>query len=598
MPHFFLRRAFSFALLLLPGVFAISLPAATALPVQLVNQPPVEVTMESFLDQVPPGGFAPVLVTLRNRTNSPQTFHLAYEHRSSRFGRSGATFSTSGSATFSVGPGERTQTYVYIPVLSNESYADISLRLIGPGIRDGATRIANSQNWNSKSIFIGIGEQTNTTYGGQIEQELDAIISSSRSQNFRGARIAPAAAPDDWRAYAAFTSVWLSAVEWNTLPPGSQAAIAEWIGLGGKLYLLHDTAEQRAAFHLPGAQLNEDGSFATLGLGSIHLLILSAKSIEKPAQLIARTISKDTALSVLIQDDPNGSTGNAYNHGWGLQKLVPSFSRNVGLLSIFMLAFAIVIGPVNFFLLAPSKRRYRILWTTPAIAIATSLLLFGIILLSDGTGGHGARLTLGCLLPEQKRLALTQEQISRTGLLLGSSFDFPATAQILPIEIADTGSGTKDATRTATGWSGDWFGSRASQAQLLQTLHTVHGGIRVSLPADGRPGQALAGFEYPLAELYIIAPDGETFYHAQRLAPGVSVPLTEKSRKDFEKWLKPQQDLAGRILREKISSAVHPGQFFALAAKPGAIAIPTLESVNWEHDIVLLTGPVQFSSAQ
>lgn len=598
MSRFFPRRALSCALLFLLGISTISLSAVTSLPVQLVNQPPVEVSMESFLDQVPPSGFAPVLVTLRNRTSNPQTFHLAYDSGSSGFGRYSSSYKATGSVSLPVGPGERTQTYVYIPVLSSSNYSDISVRLSGPGIRDGAARIANNYSRNF-DFFVGIGEQTNTLYRGLIEKELAAQASGHHGNTeLQGTRISPAAAPDDWRAYAAFTSVWLSTAEWNVLPPGSQAAIAEWVGLGGKLYLLHDTVEQRAAFHLPGAQLREDGSFAALGLGGVHLLLFPAGDAAAASQFVARTITKEVTLTSVIQENQNSSSGSVYSRSWGLQRLVPPFSRNVGLLSIFMLAFAVVIGPVNFFVLAPSKRRYRILWTTPAIAVATSLLLFGIILLSDGTGGRGARLTLACLLPEQKRLALTQEQVSRTGLLLGSSFDFPATAQIMPVDIPSENSGNQEATRDATGWSGNWFGSRASQAQLIQTLHTVHGNIKVTLPADGRPGQALVGFEYPLAELYIIAPDGETFYYAQRLAPGVSVPLEEKSLKDFEAWLKPQQNLAGQVLQEKISSAVRPGQFFALAAKPAAIAVPTLNSIEWEDDIVLLTGPAQFSSAQ
>jgi hypothetical protein len=49
-----------------------------------------------------------------------------------------------------------------------------------------------------------------------------------------------------------------------------------------------------------------------------------------------------------------------------------------------MLAFVIIIGPVNIIYLSRHKRRTQMLWTIPAISFATTLLVFAYSLLHEG----------------------------------------------------------------------------------------------------------------------------------------------------------------------------------------------------------------------
>ena len=165
-----------------------------------------------------------------------------------------------------------------------------------------------------------------------------------------------------------------------------------------------------------------------------------------------------------------------------------------GLIFGFIAIFGILVGPVNLFWLAPAGKRQRMFWTTPLLSLGGSLLLVAIMVLQDGIGGNGARLTLAILQPEQKRLALMQEQVSRTGVLLKRSFPIVEPGWMQPLDLAKAESsyssreGRHSFDETDTTRTGDWFASRSVQAQLLETVRPSRAAIEVFPPAAaGQP---------------------------------------------------------------------------------------------------------------
>ena len=123
---------------------------------------------------------------------------------------------------------------------------------------------------------------------------------------------------------------------------------------------------------------------------------------------------------------------------WKLRDAVAAPSLRALLVFGFIVAFGILVGPVNLYWLAGPKRRQRLFWTTPLISLAGSALLVALMILQDGVGGSGTRRVLAVMLPEQNKLALVQEQISRTGVLLGRSFAIgePSWMQQVPTDLA------------------------------------------------------------------------------------------------------------------------------------------------------------------
>jgi hypothetical protein len=69
-------------------------------------------------------------------------------------------------------------------------------------------------------------------------------------------------------------------------------------------------------------------------------------------------------------------------------RVVDSAGVPVRGLFVLMLLFAIVIGPVNLWLLGRKDRRLWMLWTVPTISGATCLAVFGYMLISEGWNGH------------------------------------------------------------------------------------------------------------------------------------------------------------------------------------------------------------------
>src|SRR5690606_18267044 len=111
-----------------------------------------------------------------------------------------------------------------------------------------------------------------------------------------------------------------------------------------------------------------------------------------------------------------------------------------GLFVVVLIAFGLLVGPVNLFVFAKSGQRHRLFITTPIISLATCALLILLILIQDGTGGRGERIVLMEVRPDadENRAYLHQEQVSRTGVLLGSSFELKESAVISPVPLADS----------------------------------------------------------------------------------------------------------------------------------------------------------------
>lgn len=75
-------------------------------------------------------------------------------------------------------------------------------------------------------------------------------------------------------------------------------------------------------------------------------------------------------------------------------------------LFLLMLLFVVVIGPVNYLLVARRKRKIWLWWTVPAIGVVASLGVFGYAMLAEGWRGY-ARTEVMTILDESGRRATT-----------------------------------------------------------------------------------------------------------------------------------------------------------------------------------------------
>ncbi len=534
--------------------------------VSLTPGSPVEVSVESFHDYKPQSGFMPIRVTLRNDGDSARGYTLSY---APEWRHGGGTESVKGEFSLSVGPGGRASAVVYAPVVPAQHTVDTAFQLNGPGIRNGHFSIDFRRNayGGRGDGFPGMGETFAARHVGALEAELKS--SGGYHGNLPVTKVGPAFAPADRRAYDGFATLWFYGTEWAALEPAAQSAIREWVALGGNLHLVSESADE---------------SVESLGFGEIRRIARGGDEKAFNKRVAERLRSSQTAAMKMSEGEQNliGAFASALE------------SRPV-LLIVLLLAFGLIVGPLNLFVFAKPPHRHRLLWTTPLIAVVSALLMMVFILLADGTGGAGRRFGLGVLVPEQKRIALWQQQVSRSGLLLGSDFDFEPTAQLVPIR--DNSAGTSgdacDYEKTPAGWGGEWFTSRAVQAHAVLDTVASRGGVRVVYPENGRPGSVVSSLDAPLASVLVIAPDGSA-YTASNLIPGVARPLVAADKaKASAEWSASLKD-AGDSLRSAASTfSGRPGRFYASVAKPDALLRPTLDSIRWTGDVLLLTGPLE-----
>jgi hypothetical protein len=245
----------------------------------------------------------------------------------------------------------------------------------------------------------------------------------------------------------------------------------------------------------------------------------------------------------------------------------------------FIAAFGLLVGPVNLFVFCRGGRRYRVAWVTPLISIGASVLIAAGILLHDGTGGAGERQAVIELLPERHEMLVRQEQIARTGVLLGSGFRTAETAWVEPLALQDEHELTETAQlyRTGDTFSGDWFNSRALHGQYLEAVRP--GRARFELSGDNAAPRLVSSLPDTLQDVYFLDHDSEP-WHAGPVEPGRPVTLERATRPAFQNWLTAATLYHGPRLQRAL--ALGPGTLVGTARRSGA-ALPTLAAVTW-HD--------------
>jgi hypothetical protein len=579
---------------------ALLAPAAAVVASQTEANAPVEVSMHPFLNYKATPGFIPVSITQRNRTDKTQHHVLHYKIHTHEY-RKGHPFKktkrvgagmTTGSFALSVEARGVNRTHVFVPantISQSRGYATLSLQLEGPGCENGFNH--REITFPSNGVSTGMGTRSYAAYSSYLSKAFDIKSRSvypSYAPDYTFSSIHPASLLPDWRTYTALGTLVFDSTEWDEIPADNRTAILEWTAMGGNLCLVARSDTWLKNLRFPDAiETREQNNYLRLGSGGITLLPPGGNEKE-----IAQKIEK------AVYGTHCGDISDADFEPEDAQKWKPRANKEI--ITLFLVLFALVIGSLNFLFLTSARSRSRILWTTLLVVFTAGLFLMGSALF-DGFGGRGERLVVAHFLPEQNRLVVKQMQISRTGLLLNSSFDLDENTRLTAIyggEFAEkSDSRSHEYTRTSTGWSGDWFSSHAIQSQFAQTLRPARGAVRVTLPDEsGKNGAVLSTLETPLAEIYVI-PDGKTFYKAAHLVPGVKCPLTPASSAEFDRWWEEQTKFSffGGVFRMTPAYGQYPSKkFYARAAKANQVAVATLKSIIWERDIALIHGAAEF----
>lgn len=398
------------------------------------------------------------------------------------------------------------------------------------------------------------------------------------------AEIDLAAAPDDWRGFTMLREMVIADDDWTTMPSGTRRALLAWVGLGG---LLRVVADDDDAARIDRLGLPAAGADGRRRVGAGEVMVVPPGEATWGALHGQGGPAADATPPLERPANPMGSFGFA-------ERQLP-FTPILAFLAI----FALLAGPVNVMVLAGKGRPARIFWTTPALALGATAVLLALMLLRDGVGGDGRRLTVALLDPEHNQAHVLQQQLSRTGVLVGGSFPIretswmhpePTTSIYNPAQrvMANRGTGFREVEGTRR--TGDWFRSRSDQAFSLQAVRSSRGRLVVSGPAEAP--EIVSSIDAPLARVLVVDADGRP-WRCDALGPGERRALAPATEGDVDALRRDLLSSAGpriRLAVERLCGT--PGIAWAEAAEPAGVAIATLDAIRWSDDRAWFVSPL------
>lgn len=203
-----------------------------------------------------------------------------------------------------------------------------------------------------------------------------------------------------WLAYTRYDGVVVTAEELRTMPPGVRAALWQYVEAGGYLLVL-GPADLRGLSAVTETTTDRAG-WKSIRAGFGHCLITPDAKYDKWDDKQFHRLAAEWRTSLSAWQGTTRHTEEANTE----LPVVEDLGIPVKSLFVLMFLFTLAIGPINMLVLSRWKRRIWLLWTTPAISLATCLAVFGFMLISEGWEGRLRTETL-TLLDETTHRATT-----------------------------------------------------------------------------------------------------------------------------------------------------------------------------------------------
>ncbi len=550
-----------------------------------------EVQVYSPFNGVPNQGFLPVNIVIRNGFGTPRQWTFSFRSYSADRYRANLEFASS--FTYTVEGNAEIADEVMIPLASilKDTYSNNEVQVIissrGGRSRSGELSSYSFYEWPAMAMSNGLDGKLDNL--NRLSTHVHSNYSTSRS--VRGSE--PIALlfeslelPRDWRGYTGFDVFMMTQSEWLGIQPAVRRAILDWVRFGGSLFLFTDSSAAPSAM---GVELPK----GRYGLGQVRHENWDGERIN------VRTVSQkimSTERKRLLE------LGRDYaEEHWQLQKDFGSRPFNPFLVFVILVAFAVVVGPVNLFVLAKPGMRHRMFLTTPVISLIASLLLILIILFQDGFGGSGRRIALMILesAPGERSEYVIQEQITRTGVLLGRSFGEEDATYVTPVPMRKSRWTHYDNLqmgparyRMSDGMiGGDWFRSRSEQAHYVQSVRPTRARIeRLDPAATGAP-RLFSSMDLTLSKFFYIDPGGKIWEANGRVTAGQEIELAASDQNALDWFWSNSSVPFSSSLRNRMRLLLSQRDvYLAQAAGQSDSMIGTLPSIRWREDQLLVVG--------
>ncbi len=538
-------------LLLLTGLLFIGLIPATYAEFLISNtDDPCKIFLDSPYEHLKDNSFAPVRIRIENGSNDRARHTVSFDSGDWHGSRKEVT------VNISAEPGEIRQYIVYIPVDNDVDYKLDGVRKYSgdlprkhySSLSTVAVQTGGPDNWNVLN---------NDTYR--------TVVCSYNLMDW----------PADYRMYCGLDTIIIPRKDYDTtLDELHRRALRQWVMSGGHLWLTGDK--------------NTTPASTKLGQGLIVSMPSLAHLPEKQIEAQLNTILNNKkifpargTLTSPLNSSPVGAPQvdvTAY--------LISTPSAMIGLI---LVAFAIVVGPICLWGWAPIGKRQRLFYLIPAISLAAFILLGLGILITEGTGGTGAREVLLIVNQKDHSALILQNQVARTNIITNGNFTLPEDVMIYGHRLEKKHSyysseafhqvDFKGVSRSGNACTGDWFPGRSTVEHILKRSVTTRAALTVDKDANGA---LMMQSTFPATLTNVIYRDADSkLWHIDSLEPG--------AKKPAKPGMKPGTPIADQQAMQKLAPESYTAKMAAVEeAELGAI--PTLPDIKWETTVITVQG--------
>lgn len=564
--------------------------------------------VRSVFDPMPPTGFAPLRVDAENKTDGFMQWSLASVSRTQRFQKD----SEHRGRMILLTPPQSSQSGLFLApmtvdydssgVLSFVNQHEFSLVVESTG---HVSRSFSEHHSRTRSFpAVAISRSLASANLSRLEEEVESRSAKSKGAPRTGSALFgstfdPADLAEDWRGLSGFDGMMITWQEWQRLKPGQRQAVLQWVRLYGFLDVYAEAGSSVSGLGLPDGL--ENGARRN-SFGSVERLNWDGRTLDARAT-VGRLWGRATRFADLVSDHAVAGGGTAVS-GWGLHNLLGRRSFSSWQVVVFLVVFGILVGPVNLFLLAPAGRRHRLFVTTPLLSGGMSLVMLVVVVAQDGVGGKGVRMVIVNIEPAETAAYVTQEQVCRTGVLLGGEFETAHPVLMEPLALADSpwvklkkkpGFQAPRLYLEGGRQGGTYFQSRVEQAHALRAV--IPGRARLEMKAGLAPGTApeiVSSLGFSVENLFYVDEAGAVWKADHALDSGRSVKLSASQVQELKKRVSEQADLAAGQVRRRLDdlllSSPPRNTFLATARRAPGFTLDTLPSIGWKEDRVLLFG--------
>ncbi|MCP4345463.1 MAG: hypothetical protein GY795_08045 [Desulfobacterales bacterium] len=315
----------------------------------------------------------------------------------------------------------------------------------------------------------------------------------------------------NWLSYSRFDGIILKNTELKAVPGHVKSALFSYVKCGGNILVSDDYRISESQAH---TKKDIDIGLTDYSPGFGKIIVLPGSDISEitEEQLIYMNSIWEKSQTPWAGGHPMHRNAEAWANK--IFPIVQNIEINIKGFLMGMFVFVILVGPVNFIILARKKKKIWMLWTIPVISLLTCACVFLYAIFSEGLDSDIK--TSGITILDQASHEATTLGMTAfyCRLTPGNGLRFSNRTELTPM--VSRGSDRTGSLRTVD-WTTDqyfasgWVTSRVPAHFMVRKNETRRERVQISFPENGNPS-AVNGLGAKIKKLWIADKQGRVFF--------------------------------------------------------------------------------------